>query len=156
MKKARTCIWVSPITLGGYNSITKKFIDKMALIGIPTMIVYKGRLQHPNSTTGVGDGKLSKEALVAAIRESDLIGLSSSCNVNTMPYSNICCLEELLKEDNEAFRDKEIFAIAHGGMPYLDFHDHIVRIVEVFAQKKEMKFLGGLICGLIPLINENL
>ncbi len=56
IKKARVCIWVTPITLGGYNSITKKVIDKLQLIGIPTMIVYKGRLQHPNSLSGADEG----------------------------------------------------------------------------------------------------
>ncbi len=99
------------------------------------------------------DGKLSKEGLVAAIRGSDLVGLSCSCYVNTMPYSTINCLEDLLEEDKKAFIGREIFVIAHGGMPYLDVHEHIVRVVEVFAEKQGMKFLGGLICGLTPLIN---
>ncbi len=99
------------------------------------------------------DGKLSKEELVAAIQESDLIGISCNDYVNTMPYSTIACFEELLEVEKEIFKGREIFVIAHGGMPYLDVHEHIVRVVENFAERKEMKFLGGLICGLTPVIN---
>ncbi|PHV69325.1 hypothetical protein CS063_16380 [Sporanaerobium hydrogeniformans] len=56
VRQARRCVWITPITLGGYNSITKRLVDKMVLIGVPTMIVYKGRLQHPNSIKEVSDG----------------------------------------------------------------------------------------------------
>ncbi len=64
IRRARACIWVTPITLGGYNSITKKVIDKLQLIGIPTMIVYKGRLQHPNSLKGIDDGNFISIGIV--------------------------------------------------------------------------------------------
>lgn len=34
------------LSFGGYSSVTKKALDKLSLLGIPTFIVQKGRLQH--------------------------------------------------------------------------------------------------------------
>ncbi|PHV69326.1 hypothetical protein CS063_16385 [Sporanaerobium hydrogeniformans] len=99
------------------------------------------------------DGKLTLEALVEAIEESDLIGISCSCFVNTLASPTIECLEKLLEVEEGVFKNKQIFVIAHGGMPYLDVHEHIVKVIDCFAEKKKMIFLGGLICGLTPLIN---
>lgn len=78
-------IIITQITFGGYNSITKKTLDKWGLLGLPVFVVREGRLQHPSRytdqdvrgieqlkiTIGAGDGlddeeKKCFEKLVAA------------------------------------------------------------------------------------------
>ena len=48
MMDSEACLWITPIFLGGYNSATKKAIDKLVRTGNPLFQVVEGRLQHLN------------------------------------------------------------------------------------------------------------
>lgn len=92
-------------------------------------------------------GELARE-----IRQSDLVGICISDYVNTVNYPTLVVFEALM-EEKQLFEGVHLFGIAHGGMPYLDVHQHCLCVLEHFAREKKMIYLGGLILGLTPLID---
>lgn len=76
------------ISFGGYSSVTKKAIDKLALMGLPSFIVYKGRLQHPfrypkenirpNVVIAITDGnsELEKQSFKKLVEANALITMT--------------------------------------------------------------------------------
>ena len=59
-------LWITPIFLGGYNSATKKGIDKLVRTGNPLFQVVEGRMQHLNGICEPG-----KKGLFMAIGIAD-------------------------------------------------------------------------------------
>ncbi len=92
------------------------------------------------------------DELVGMIKDSDLVGICITDYVNTISYPILTVFEALMEEKVD-FNGIHLFGIAHGGMPYLDVHEHCLRVLENFALRKKMNYLGGLILGLTPLIN---
>lgn len=99
------------------------------------------------------DGKEPLAQLKEMMAESDLIGITIPCYVDTLPYPSIECLGKLMEDYDGEFEGKDFFAIAQGGMPYLDVHQPCIETSRHFAKAVKMNWLGGLICGLGPLIN---
>lgn len=98
------------------------------------------------------DGKPIKH-LKKSIAESDLIGVVVPCYVNTLPYSSIACLEQLVEGYEDEFKGKDIFVVVQGGMPYLDVHEPCMDTLRLFAKKTKMNWLGGIICGIGPIVD---
>lgn len=99
------------------------------------------------------DQKITLQELLKQIKETECVGVISCCYVNTLPYPSIEVLEQLASQGKEILKGKKIFAIAHGGMPYLDVHEHCLSVCKCFAEQMQMEYIGGVIRGLTPIIN---
>lgn len=94
----------------------------------------------------------SIEKLENLISKHDIIGMFIPTYVNTLPYPVLLCMERLA-DKGVRFEGKKFFAIAQGGMPYLNVHQPVLNTCKHFANEMGMKWQGGVICELAPIID---
>ncbi len=94
----------------------------------------------------------SIDQLEKLINKYDITGIIIPTYVNTLPYPVILCMEYLV-DRGVRFKEKGLFAIAQGGMYYLNVHQPVLDTCRHFAYETSMNWQGGVICGMAPIIN---
>lgn len=135
------------------GSARKNGTSQAMIYYMQEQITCKGHQVRTIAFIDVFDQKISMEEFLHEIKKAETIGIIASCYVNTLGYPTIECMEELVEVGKEALKGKSLFAIGHGGMPYLDVHESCISVCQCFAEHMQMKWLGGAIRGLTPLIN---
>ena len=130
------------------NSTSQSMIDYMQ-----EQITSKGHKVSTVALIDVFDQKIIIEELLNEIKKAETIGVIACCYVNTLAYPTIECLEKLAELGRKELKGKNLFAIGHGGMPYLDVHESCLLVCQCFAEQMQMKWLGGAIRGLTPVID---
>ncbi len=120
---------------------------------IKRQVENKGQTAEITRLVEYFDGKHMISELKTILNKSDIIGIIAPCYVNTFPYADIWCLEQLICGYQKEWQGKMLFAVAQGGMPDLKVHQSILHVSEHFAEETEMKWAGGLIIGMAPLID---
>ena len=85
-----------------------------------------------------------------AIKSADVVVISGPCYVNTYPATVI---KMLMEWEKRALSGQTIYGIIQGGMPYPHTHKSGLNMLKLFAKKNGLKFNGGFVMGLGPLVN---
>lgn len=135
------------------GSVRKNGTSQSMLDYMQEQMNTKGQEISTIALIDVFDEKVSMEALLSKIEQAETIGIIACCYVNTLAYTTIECLERLAKVGKEELKGKNLFAIGHGGMPYLDVHEPCISVCQCFAEQMQMNWIGSAIRGVTPLIN---
>lgn len=135
------------------GSVRKQGTSKCFMEYIAEQLLKKGKAVRAIDLIDVFDHKIAMQELIGQIKAADCIGIVSCCYSNSLAYPTIVVLEQLARQGKEELKGKRIFAIAHGGMPYLDVHEHCILLCQCFANEMQMDYIGGAIRGLTPIIN---
>lgn len=92
------------------------------------------------------------EALYASVGMADTVVISGPCYVNTYPADVTAFLEGLAAHP-EALHGQRLYGIIQGGMPYVHTHESGLIMLEIFARKCGLNYLGGFVMGMGAMLD---
>lgn len=92
------------------------------------------------------------EALYASVGRADTVVISGPCYVNTYPADVTAFLEGLAAHP-EALKGQRLYGIIQGGMPYVHTHESGLVMLELFARKCGLNYLGGFVMGMGAMLD---
>lgn len=94
----------------------------------------------------------NKYELLKAVEEAEVLILSGPCYINTYPADTIAFLEELAIH-KEFLKEKSLYGIIQGGMPYIHTHESGLSVLEIFCKKCKISYKGGFVMGMGAMLN---
>lgn len=94
----------------------------------------------------------SPEALYASVGGADAVVLSGPCYINTYPADVTAFLEGLAAHP-EALHGQSLYGIIQGGMPYAHTHESGLNMLQLFARKCGLNYLGGFVMGMGAMLD---
>jgi multimeric flavodoxin WrbA len=92
------------------------------------------------------------DALYASVGGADGIVLSGPCYINTYPADVTAFLEGLAAHP-EALHGQSLYGIIQGGMPYAHTHESGLNMLQLFARKCGLNYLGGFVMGMGAMLD---
>jgi len=92
------------------------------------------------------------ETLYASAGRVDTLVIIGPCYVNTYPADVTAFLEGLAARP-EALKGQRLYGIIQGGMPYAHTHEGGLVMLELFARKCGLQYLGGFVMGMGAMLD---
>lgn len=94
----------------------------------------------------------SVDWLMPKIDEAETIIIAGPCYINTYP-AQIVYLLERIAEHPHICHGQKVYGIINGGMPYTHTHESGINMLKLFCKDNNMKYQGGFVIGLGPILN---
>lgn len=92
------------------------------------------------------------ERLMSQIDDADTIIIAGPSYVDTYPAQTVYLLEKIA-EHPDICHGQKVYGIINGGMPYVHTHESGLRMLELFCRECNMRYQGGFVIGMGPLLN---
>lgn len=92
------------------------------------------------------------EALYASVGRADTVVLSGPCYVNTYP-ADVTAFLEGLSARPEALHGQRLYGIIQGGMPYAHTHESGLIMLQLFARRCGLNYMGGFVLGMGAMLD---
>ena len=84
--------------------------------------------------------------LMEEINKADCLILVGPCYVNSFPADTITLLSEMSNHEG-VLHGQVLYGVIQGGMPYIDTHEHGLKLLDNFAAVHDIRFQGGFVLG---------
>jgi multimeric flavodoxin WrbA len=92
------------------------------------------------------------ETLYASVGRVDTLVIIGPCYVNSYPADVTAFLEGLAAHP-ESLKGQRLYGIIQGGMPYVHTHESGLNMLEIFARKCGLNYLGGFVMGMGAMLD---
>lgn len=84
--------------------------------------------------------------LLDQVEKADTIVMIGPCYVDTYPADTIYLLEQMSKQEG-VLHGQKLYGFIQGGMPYVHTHESGLKLLDNFADKNNIQWMGGFVMG---------